>query len=185
MKNTIYIVLLWVITVPLIAQTDTTDKVVNVTEVVIAANKFAELRSNTAQQTQIITANDLKRANAQNTADALSMNGQVFVQKSQQGGGSAILRGFEASRVLMVVDGVRMNNIQYRAGHLQNVISVDNNILDRIEVLFGPSSTVYGSDALGGVIHMRTKNPILSGDKSFLSKGNAMFRYGSVNNELT
>lgn len=185
MKNILYVVLLWVVTIPLSAQSDSTDKVVNVTEVVIAANKFAELRSNTAQQTQIITSNDLKRANAQNTADALSMNGQVFVQKSQQGGGSAILRGFEASRVLMVVDGVRMNNIQYRAGHLQNVISVDNNILDRIEVLFGPSSTVYGSDALGGVIHMRTKNPILSGDKVFLSKGNAMFRYGSVNNELT
>jgi hemoglobin/transferrin/lactoferrin receptor protein len=167
------------------AQTDSTDKIINVNEVVIAANKFAELRSNTAQQTQIISSSDLMRNNAQNTADVLSLNGQVFVQKSQQGGGSAILRGFEASRVLMIVDGVRMNNIQYRAGHLQNVLTVDNNILDRIEVLFGPSSTVYGSDALGGVIHMRTKNPRLAVDKKFLSKGNAMFRYGSVNNELT
>ncbi len=169
----------------LFSQTDSLDKSVNIDEVVIAANKFAELRSNTAQQTTVITSSELKRNNAQTTADALTMSGQVFVQKSQQGGGSPILRGFEASRVLLVVDGVRMNNIQYRAGHLQNIISVDNNILDRIEVLFGPSSTVYGSDALGGVVHMRTKNPILSGEEKFLSKGNAMFRYGTVNNELT
>lgn len=185
MKKLLYTSLVLASFIVVQAQSDSTDKIININEVVIAANKFAELKSNTAQQTQVITAQDLQRANAQTTADALSLNGQVFMQKSQQGGGSPILRGFEASRVLLVVDGVRMNNIQYRAGHLQNIITVDNNMLDRIEVLFGPSSTAYGSDALGGVVHMRTKNPILATDKNFLHKGNAMFRYGTVNNELT
>ena len=167
------------------AQADTTDKVVNVNEVIISANKFEEKQTNVAQRVQVITANDLKRMNAQTTADVLTLGGEVFVQKSQQGGGSPMLRGFEASRVLLVVDGVRMNNIQYRAGHLQNVLSVDNNMLDRVEVLFGPSSTMYGSDALGGVVHMRTKNPTLATDKKFYTSGNGMFRYGTVNNELT
>lgn len=95
MKIIINTIMLLLIVLHLGAQTDSTDKIINVNEVVIAANKFAELRSNTAQQTQIISSSDLQRNNAQNTADALSLNGQVFVQKSQQGGGSAILRGLK------------------------------------------------------------------------------------------
>lgn len=167
------------------SQIDSTDKQVNLKEVIIAESKFESLKSNAAQQTFVLKRMDLQRLNAQRTGDVLMNSGAAFVQMSQQGGGSVVLRGFEASRVLMVVDGVRMNNILFRAGHLQNVITVDNNILDRIEILYGPSSTVYGSDALGGVVHMRTKNPQLSGDKKFLSTGNGMFRYGTVNNELT
>lgn len=181
----LYIPLTFLLNSALFAQTDSTDKVVNVNEVIIADSKFEGLKSNAAQETRVINSNDLQRLNAQRTGDALMNTGAAFVQMSQQGGGSVVLRGFEASRVLYVVDGVRMNNILYRAGHLQNIITVDNNVLDRIEVLYGPSSTVYGSDALGGVVHMRTKNPLLATGGKFLSKGNAMFRYSSVNNELT
>ncbi len=107
------------------------------------------------------------------------------MQRSQQGGGSPMLRGFEASRVLMMIDGVRMNNLIYRAGHLQNIITVDNNMLDRAEILFGPSSTVYGSDALGGVIHFYTRNPVLSTSESLQAGGNAFIRTGSANEEKT
>jgi hemoglobin/transferrin/lactoferrin receptor protein len=107
------------------------------------------------------------------------------VQKSQQGGSSPVIRGFEASRVLLVVDGIRMNNAIYRAGHLQNVITVDQNMLERIEVLYGPASTLYGSDALGGVVHMRTKNPKLSLTDKLLVDGSAFGRYSSANNEKT
>ena len=77
----------------------------------------------------------------------------VKVQKTQFGGGSPVLRGMEANRILLVVDGVRMNNAIYRKGHLQNSITVSPSMLDKTEVLFGPSSVIYGSDALGGVIH--------------------------------
>ncbi|HLP53353.1 MAG TPA: TonB-dependent receptor [Chitinophagales bacterium] len=167
------------------SQVDSTDKQVNLQEVIIADSKFEGLKRNAAQQAVVLNSKTLERLNVQKTGDALMNSGAAFIQMSQQGGGSVVLRGFEASRVLMVVDGVRMNNILYRAGHLQNIITVDNNVLERIEVLYGPSSTVYGSDALGGVVHMRTKNPSLSGDKKFKSTGGAMFRYGSVNNELT
>ena len=75
------------------------------------------------------------------------------MQKSQSGGGSPLIRGFEANRVLLVIDGVRMNNAIYRSGHVHNAISIDANSLERTEVIFGPSSVGYGSDALGGVIH--------------------------------
>ena len=92
----------------------------------------------------------------------------LSIQKSQLGGGSPIIRGFEANRVLLVVDGVRMNNAIYRSGHLQNALTVDANALEIVEVVFGPSSTIYGSDALGGVVHFYTKKPEFSkNDKTY------------------
>lgn len=165
------------------AQDDTTEKQMD--EAIVYSNKFAEKKKNLAQKIDIITARIIARYNSQNAGDLLVNTGNIFVQKSQQGGSSPILRGFEASRVLIVVDGVRMNNAIYRAGHLQNVITVDQNMLERVEVLYGPASTIYGSDALGGVIHFRSKTPVLSGEKKFLSQGNAFTRYSSVNDEKT
>ena len=92
----------------------------------------------------------------------MEKKGNVFIQRSQLGGGSPVIRGFEASRVLIVVDGVRMNNAIYRSGHLQNVISIDNNMLERVEVVEGPGSLIYGSDALGGVMSFFTRKPKFS-----------------------
>lgn len=155
-------------------------------EVVISANRIAEQRRTVAQQIFVIRPSTIKAFNAQTTADLLQNTGFVAMQRSQQGGGSPLLRGFEASRVLLVVDGVRMNNAIFRAGHLQNVLRVDNNNLDHAEVLLGPSSTVYGSDALGGVVHFYTRNPELAinGNKNN-TKGEGFVRLGSVNDEKT
>ncbi len=157
---------------------------VNIKEVVISANKETQDKNKVAQQVTVITSEDIARTNAQSTADLVAAQG-IGVQKSQQGGGSPVLRGFEASRVLLVVDGVRMNNIIYRAGHLQNIVTIDNAMLDRVEVAYGPASTVYGSDALGGAIHFFTKNPSFSTGDKMLLKANAYGRYGTVNNEMT
>ncbi|MGB3798437.1 MAG: TonB-dependent receptor plug domain-containing protein, partial [Lewinella sp.] len=93
------------------------------------------------------------------TVDALESLSGVYVQRSQLGGGSPVVRGFEANRVLLVVDGVRMNNAIYRSGHLQNAITVDPNALERIEVIYGAGALTYGSDAIGGVVHFRTRTP--------------------------
>lgn len=155
-------------------------------ETVVAVSRGAQSKSAVAQQVSIITRKQIESANAQSTADLLSGSGQVFVQKSQQGGGSPVLRGFEASRVLLVVDGVRMNNAIYRAGHLQNIVTMDNAALERVELLFGPASTVYGSDALGGAICFFTKKPSFAEpNKASNVTGNAFIRYGTVNREKT
>ena len=155
-------------------------------EIVVSANKFAENKKKIAQQVQVIDNKKITNAQAANTADLLASTGNVFVQKSQMGGGSPVLRGFEANRILLVVDGVRMNNIIYRGGHLQNIITVDNNSLDRVEVLFGPSSTIYGSDALGGVVSLYTKQPIFAAsEKKQFNKLSAFSRYSTVNNGFT
>jgi hemoglobin/transferrin/lactoferrin receptor protein len=164
---------------------DTSKKVVALDEVVVSSSNFNEKKKNIAQNIDVISANTIALTNAQNTGDLLINTGKIFVQKSQQGGSSPVLRGFEASRILLVIDGVRMNNIIYRSGHLQNSISNDQNSLSRVEVMYGPSSTIYGSDALGGVIHLITKSPVLSGNKNFLTSGTAFARYSSVNNEKT
>ena len=154
-------------------------------EVVISANKFGEKKRNVSQKIDVITAKTIARTNAQNTGDLLINSGNVFVQKSQQGGSSPVIRGFEASRVLLVVDGIRMNNAIYRAGHLQNVITVDQNMLERVEVLYGPASTLYGSDALGGVVHLRTKSPGFSNSGKLRTDGVLFGRFSSANNEKT
>ena len=78
-----------------------------------------------------------------------------------------------------------MNNAIYRSGHLQNAITVDNNVLEKADVFYGPGSVIYGSDALGGVIHFHTKNPTFSTDSSTLFKGNYMGRFGTANGENT
>ncbi|ULQ52466.1 TonB-dependent receptor plug domain-containing protein [Flavihumibacter fluvii] len=155
-------------------------------EVVVSANRFSEKLKNVVQQITVISASSISRTNAQNTGDLLMSTGKVFVQKSQQGGSSPVLRGFEASRVLLVVDGVRMNNAIYRSGHLQNVITVDQNMLERTEIIFGPGSTLYGSDALGGVINFITKQPkMATGAEKNATSGSVFSRYSSANNENT
>lgn len=118
-----------------------------------------EMAKDIPYQVQLISNQEIATLQSNNSADALADLSGVYVQKSQFGGGSPVVRGFEANRVLLVVDGVRMNNAIYRSGHLQNAITVDVNSLDRMELIYGPGSLAYGSDALGGVIHFRTRTP--------------------------
>jgi hemoglobin/transferrin/lactoferrin receptor protein len=154
----------------------------SVDEVVVSASKFNEKRKDLAQKVQVISKQELALMNQSSTADVLANSGNVFVQKSQLGGGSPIIRGFETNKVLLVVDGVRMNNAIYRGGHLQNVITMDNGVMDRVEVVFGPGAVVYGSDAIGGVMHFTTKNPTLSTTDKTLIKASAFTRYMSAVN---
>ena len=165
---------------------DTSFKEVNLDEVTISASRFAEMKKHVPQQVQTVNAEKIKFMNQQTTAEMLTHTGNILVQKSQLGGGSPIIRGFEANKVLIVVDGVRMNNAIFRGGHLQNVLSMDNSILEKTEILFGPSSVLYGSDALGGVMSFYTKNPELStGNNKIKFGGNAFMRYSSAYNEKT
>lgn len=160
-------------------------KAVILDEIVLSANRYKENKIDIPYRIDVIKQKEIEFGNQPTSADVLQNTGAVFVQKSQMGGGSPVLRGFEANKVLIVVDGVRMNNAIYRGGHLQDVITLDANMLERTEVLFGPSSTIYGSDALGGVMHFYTKNAVFSDSNKLLVKTNAFIRTASVNNEQT
>jgi len=153
-------------------------------ELVVSANRWEQDLLRVPDQLTVITPRDAALGNPGTAADLLQQTGEVFMQKSQLGGGSPMLRGFAANRVLIVVDGVRMNNAIYRAGNLQNVISLDANALERAEVLHGPGAMSYGSDAIGGVMDFHLLQPRFSPDSSLLLKGGAMARYGSAANEM-
>lgn len=129
---------------------------------------------------------DVELISPQTSADLLESSGYVFVQKSQLAGGSPQLRGFGTNRVMIAVDGVRMNNAIFRSGNLQNVISMDANSLESVEILFGPGSVMYGSDAIGGVMDFRTKQANFSPDSiQTLTRTNIFSRYSSASNEIT
>jgi hemoglobin/transferrin/lactoferrin receptor protein len=162
-----------------------TENVIRLDEFVITGNRAEEKRSDLPYKIEVIQAKDIDFQNPQNSAIMLEQTGQVFVQTSQMGGGSPVLRGFEANKVLLVVDGIRMNNAIYRAGHLQNAITVDPFGLASTEILYGPGSTLYGSDAMGGVINFITKDPVLSSNGKFGVHGSVLGRFASANLEKT
>ena len=138
-------------------------------------------------QVETINQEKIASTNPQTAADALAQHGNLYVQKSQMGGGSPVIRGFEANKVLLVLDGVRMNNAIYRNGHLQNAITVDQAMLEKMEVIFGPNSLTYGSDALGGVVHFKSRDPKLQfvEGQGLNAFGNYGLRYSSANQEKT
>src|SRR6478672_743517 len=162
-------------------KTDTT-QVKQLDEVSIITPKFIKNKKFISQKVDVISQKEIEFQNYQNTADMLQNSGTLAVQKSQQGGGSPVIRGFEASRIVLLVDGIRMNNLIFRAGHLQNSITVDENMLENAEVFYGSASTQFGSDALGGAINMNTKKALFAADKKGLS-GNVVSRYSSANEE--
>ena len=152
-------------------------------EIVLLTRIDDENLKTTADRRVILHQKEIERLNTQTTADLLEKRAGVNVQKSQMGGGSPVIRGFEANRVLLVVDGVRLNNAIYRGGHLQNIISVDNATLEQVEIIFGPSSSEYSSDGLGGVIHLHTKRPKFTDSPIF--KQNYSTRYATANKGLS
>lgn len=159
------------------------ESVIDIEEVVVSANKWEQEKSEIPNRMAVISARQARFFNPQTSADLIGSSGDVFVQKSQLGGGSPMIRGFAANRVLIVVDGVRMNNAIYRSGNLQNVLNLDPNFVEGSEIIFGPGSNIYGSDALGGVMDFHTHTPAFSGDGKLVTRASVMGRYSSANNE--
>jgi len=160
-------------------------RTIQLDQIVISANKWEQNREEIPNKITVIPASEIAFENPQTSADLLGLSNEVFIQKSQLGGGSPMIRGFSANSILLVNDGVRMNNAIYRSGNLQNVVMIDPNIIEDSEVIFGPGSVIYGSDALGGVMDFHSKKVRLgSGEKTAIS-GNAFARYSSANNERT
>ncbi|HEX8331234.1 MAG TPA: TonB-dependent receptor plug domain-containing protein, partial [Segetibacter sp.] len=167
-------------------QTQTKDTIIGELEkVVVSASKWEQKMNEIPNTIVRIDLTEARLQNPQTSADLLAMSGQVFVQKSQLGGGSPMIRGFSTNRLLIVVDGVRMNNAIYRSGNLQNVISIDPLSIQNAEVIFGPGSIIYGSDAIGGVMDFHTFQPQLSTTGKTLVKANSLLRYSTANQEKT
>ena len=157
----------------------------NVEEIVVAATRWWQRSSEIPTKIASITTPQISFYSPQTSADLLGTSGQVFIQKSQQGGGSPMIRGFATNRLLYSVDGIRMNTAIFRAGNIQNVINIDPFTVEKTEIAFGPGSVLYGSDAIGGVMSFQTITPHLSEDDSLLVSGKMVGRFSSANNERT
>ncbi|MCA6378897.1 MAG: TonB-dependent receptor [Cytophagales bacterium] len=133
--------------------------------VTITAQRSERLSFDVAQSTSSISATQLAERSPRSTPEALMNESGVWVQKTNHGGGSPIIRGLVGNQVLLVVDGIRLNNATYRYGPNQYLSTIDPGLIDRIEVNRGSGSVLYGSDALGGVVH------VISATPSFHSNG--------------
>lgn len=162
-----------------------TQSVVSVDEITVTVNKWEQSLKDVPTFVKLVGKTQVTFENPQTSADLLGASQNVFIQKSQLGGGSPMIRGFSTSRVLLVVDGVRMNTAIFREGNVQNVISIDPNAVQNTEVLFGPGAAIYGSDALGGVMSFNTLAPNFAVGQPGLTSLNSFIRYSSANNELT
>ncbi|HHT22142.1 MAG TPA: TonB-dependent receptor [Bacteroidales bacterium] len=154
-------------------------------EVVISGTRWQQSSSNIASKIIQISPATVGFHAPQTTADLLTLSGKVYMQKSQQGGGSPMIRGFATNRLLYTVDDVRMNTAIFRSGNIQNVISIDPYAIENTEVLFGPNSVIYGSDAIGGVMSFQTLQTKFSNTNSPLITGSVSGKYATANSEKT
>jgi hemoglobin/transferrin/lactoferrin receptor protein len=125
-------------------------------DLIYSVNRTPEPTFETARAVQVITAEEIRRRNARTLPELLIGEVGVFVQQTNYGGGSPILRGLIGKQILILVDGVRLNNSIYRAGPIQYLNTIDLAAVERIEIVRGVGS-VLGSDALGGTINVILK----------------------------
>ncbi|MBQ3576404.1 MAG: TonB-dependent receptor plug domain-containing protein, partial [Coprobacter sp.] len=182
-KNIVLLLLAFLINIPLWA--DTFEDGVNLDEIVVAGSRWTQNRDLQPIKISRLGFEESNQYNPQTAADLLNISGEVFIQKSQYGGGSPMIRGFATNRLLYSVDGVRMNTAIYRAGNIQNVISLDPFAIGSSEILFGPGAVGYGSDAIGGVMIFNTLKTKLSVADTPLVYGSATLRTATASTEFT
>ncbi len=122
-----------------------------------------------------------ERRLARTLPEAMSGIAGVAVQKTSHGQASPYLRGFTGFRTLLLVDGVRLNNSVFRDGPNESWGLVDLHAAARLEVVFGPGSVLYGSDAVGGTAALLTADPPAGGTEaggSFVARGASAERSG-------
>ena len=150
--------------------------------VVLSVSRHARKSGDIPREVKVFDAAELEQMTVSEVPDLLLMSPGLSVQRTQGGAGSPVIRGLEANRILLVIDGVRMNNVIYHAGHMHHSITVEPAILERVEIISGPSA-IYGSDALGGVIHFITKTPVVNSRKTL--RGGFTGRFATATREST
>ncbi len=123
----------------------------------VSASRHRQKHIDSPRSMSVITADELRKRNYRTVPEALNELVGVMVQETNYGGGSPIIRGMVGNRILILVDGIRLNNSTYRLGPNQYLNTIDIHQVDRIEVIRGPGSVLYGSDALGGLVNIITR----------------------------
>lgn len=159
--------------------------VVELDRMVITAASYPQNRLDIGVPVNVVTAEEMVRRAASTIAEGLREEAGVCVQKTNHGGGSVNLRGLSSNQILILVDGVRLNNSTYRLGNHQYLSTIDNNLINHVEVVRGPLSLMYGSDALGGTINVITARPLKAPDSGIALHYRLLSHFASADFQKT
>ncbi|MBC6491434.1 TonB-dependent receptor plug domain-containing protein [Flavihumibacter stibioxidans] len=182
MKRIVVTGLMGLVMWPALAQEDSTAR--ELSEVVITSQRKSSALLKVPYLVETAGSKYISVYQPRTTPEALQGLNGVFVQKTNHGGGSPFVRGLTGNQLLILVDGIRLNNATFRYGPNQYLNTIDAFSIGRMEVAKGTGSVQYGSDALGGVIQVFTKEPEFSVDGNRWS-GSAMGKLMSTGMEQT
>ncbi len=135
--------------------------------IVITAQRFEANQFDVSESITVVNHTDILQNVPRSTPEALFGSTGIWVQKTNHGGGSPIIRGLVGNQILLMIDGIRLNNATYRYGPNQYLSTVDPALIEKIEATRGNGSVLYGSDALGGVVNVFSITPFFNQDKKF------------------
>jgi len=130
----------------------------DITQSVVTAPRAGRTATTSGISEQVITGEELAKTGERSLPRAIAKASGLFVQETNLGGGAPIVRGLIGNQILIVVDGVRMNDGTTRGGSNQSLNGIDPTNVERVEIVRGPGAVLYGSDALGGAILIWTRN---------------------------
>ncbi len=126
-------------------------------EIVVTATRRAISSEQVSSGLTVVSREDLETQKL--ITDALASKVGVFLQQTTPGQGAAIIRGLKGSSILHLVDGMRLNNAIFRSAPTQYFSLVPVTAIERVEVLRGTPTSLYGNDAVGGVVQLVTRVP--------------------------
>jgi hemoglobin/transferrin/lactoferrin receptor protein len=145
----------------------------------VTRERFEQARSVSTVSREVAEA-----SGADNVGDMLERAPAVVVQRTASGSATPIVRGLTGYQVLLMLDDLRLNDSLTRSGGSATLNLVDPESVQRIEVVRGPASVLYGSDALGGVVHVRTLSTGASAEGKPLFGATAALRAASAERAL-
>lgn len=147
-------------------------------ETVISASRMVEVLKDSPYSVALIGSDDLLGDAIRTLPEALRDVPGVLIQKTTHAQGSPFIRGFTGRQNLLLVDGVRINNSTFRSGPVQYWNTVDSNAIERIELVRGQGSVLYGSDAFGGTVNTHTRSSnFLDQDEGWFNQNTAFYRF--------
>ncbi|MCA9735042.1 TonB-dependent receptor, partial [candidate division KSB1 bacterium] len=155
-------------------------KVYEVHEIQVTASRHETLEQSVPQLVSVVSRQKIQERSISQTPEILREEMGLVVQKTSSGGGSPIIRGLRANKILFLVDGIRMNNAIYRSGNLQYLNTINPASIERMEVVHGPTSVLYGTDALGGTINAISPTPGFSQNDRINGEVYAVTGYSSA-----
>lgn len=147
----------------LFAQKNASDTLQNI---VVSASRSAQNALKSPYSIQVWTDSSIQQKSARTSPELLMNMPGIFLQKTNQGGGSMFVRGLTGNQTLLMLDGIRFNNSTFRYGPNQYLNTIDPFTLEKVESVMGSGAVQYGSDALTGVIHLYSQRPQFSSNPS-------------------